>query len=446
MTGYLIDSLTTTDALAEAFSDASVLDAMVAFEVALTRASGSVGMIPARAAKVIEEALAPEVLANRPIDAREIAEGGRTSATPAIAMVNALKDRVRTIDRDSAGYVHWTATSQDVTDTALVLLLRRAVGIIAKDQDRIRESLKNLSDAHAGTLMLGRTLLQPAAPMTFGLKAAGWYRAVTRSWHRLIDACEHGLVLQYGGATGTRAAASGRGAAVAVAMASELGLRVAVPWHTDRDGFGSIATASGLYTAALAKIARDISLLMQAEVSEVAESGGGSSSMPHKRNPAGCTVALAAATRVPGLVAAFLSGMTHEHERSAGGGQAEWSTLAALVQATGAAAAAMARVLEGLTVDVRRMRDNLDATGGTIYADRAVTLLTGKIGADTAHTIVAKVLQHSRESGRRFSEVLLSQSEVAAALSPEELAGLVRPESAVGDAEALRVQLLSERD
>jgi 3-carboxy-cis,cis-muconate cycloisomerase len=200
----------------------------------------------------------------------------------------------------------------------------------------------------------------------------------------------------------------------------------------------------GLYTAVLGKIARDISLLMQAEVGEVRERGGGSSSMPHKRNPSGSAVAIAAATRMPGLVAAFLTGMVQEHERSVGGSQAEWPTIASIVQTTGSAAAAVAAALEGLSVNTSRMQANLDATAGVIFAERAVVALGPHVGPAVARRLVTEAVRRSQESDRPFHDVLRAMPELANAVTARALAGVDRPEQYLGEAEALRRQLLAE--
>ena len=244
----------------------------------------------------------------------------------------------------SARFVHFGATSQDVADSAMVLTLRRARAILAADHARLERTLRQLSDRHARTVMLGRTLLQPAPPITFGLKVAGWVAALARGWRRVERRVDEAAVLQFGGASGTLAALGDRGLAVSRALAGELGLaRPEAPVaHAPRSPGRARRRRCGIYTATLGKIARDISLLMQDEVGEVAEPGGGSSTMPHKRNPAACAVVLAAATRLPGLVAAFLTGMVQEHERAVGGWHAEWPTIAAAVQTTGSALAAMA--------------------------------------------------------------------------------------------------------
>jgi 3-carboxy-cis,cis-muconate cycloisomerase len=323
-----------------------------------------------------------------------------------------------------------------------MLVLRQARAAIRADHERLAAGLRGLADAHASTVMLGRTLLQPAGPITFGRKAAGWWAAISRSWLRLDEAWDAALVLQFGGAAGTRAAAGPHGGVVARLLAAELELAEGPPWHTDRDRLGALVTACGLYTAALGKVARDVSLLMQAEVGEVSEPGGGSSSMPHKRNPAGCTIALAAAARMPGLVSAMLAGMVQEHERSTGGSQAEWPTISAVVQSMAAAAQAMADVFEGLTVDPDRMRRNLEATRGSIFAERAMTMLRPIVGRDKARTLVTQALQESRATGRSFGEALSSLPEAASALTPDALRDLEVPERYLGEAEEIRKRLL----
>ena len=437
MSSRLIHSLATTDALAGLFSDASVLQAMLDFEVALGRATARAGVIPARAADAIANAARVERF-----DADAIASAARHTGTPAIALVHALVEQVRTLDAESAAYVHWGATSQDVTDSALMVLLKRAQPILADDHVRLASALARLADTHANTVMLGRTLLQPATPITFGLKAAGWYAAVARAWGRLARAWDEALIVQFGGAAGTRAAAGGQSAAIADAIARELGLAAAPPWHTDRDRLGAVVSACGLYTGVLGKIARDVALLMQAEVGEVAEPGGGSSTMPHKRNPAGCAVVIAAATRLPGIVASFLGGMLQEHERSVGGGHAEWPTVAAAVQTTGAAMESLARVMESLTVDGARMRANVEATRGVVLAERVLMLLAPRLGRDMAQELLSTAVERSRHSGQRFGDVLRGMPEIGGRLSAAELEEIDRPEHYLGDAEALRRQLL----
>jgi 3-carboxy-cis,cis-muconate cycloisomerase len=438
MSSFLLDGLTTTEALADVFSDQSVLQAMLRVESALAHAEARSGLIPAHAADAIAGCARPDLF-----DAAAIARDARQSGTATIPFVKALTARVQLEDPAAAVFVHWGATSQDIADSALMLLLGRAVEVVRRDHSRLQETLRSLSEAHAQTLMLARTLLQPAPPITFGLKVAGWSAALDRGWTRLSDACRDGLMLQFGGASGTLAALGTDGLIVARALASalELGYPEA-PWHTHRDRLAAILTSCGIYTATLGKIARDISLLMQNEVGEARERGGGSSTMPHKRNPAGCAIVLAAATRVPGLVSTFLSGMVQEHERAVGGWHAEWPVTASIVQSTGAALAAMADVIEGLTVYPAAMLRNLDAMNGTIFAERATMLLAPALGRDAAQRVIQETLTRVEASGRSFGDVLREHQDVRGVLPQDVLDTLDRPEHYLGVTETLRRQLL----
>jgi len=435
----LIDYLATTDALSEVFSDRAVLQAMLDFEAALASAEARLGIIPQPAADAIRAAAKAEQF-----DAEAIARDGRSQATASIPLVKALTVLVTEKDPDSARFVHWGATSQDVADTAIVLLLKRAEPILTRDHERLERTVRTLSDRHASTVMLGRTLLQPAPPITFGLKAAGWAAALAAGWRRVQQSFAESRVLQFGGASGTLAALGDRGLDVVQMLAAELDLGTPpAPWHTNRDRLSALVAACGIYTGTLGKIAGDIALLMQDEVGEAAEPGGGSSTLPHKRNPAGCAVAIAAAARLPGLVAAFLTGMAQEHERGAGGWQAEWSTLAAAVQSTGAALASLADAVGGLDVYPERMRQNIERTNGTIFAERVIALAAPKAGKDAAHTLVAAALSRSRESGQSFREALTSIPGARGLLSAEELNTIDLPEQYLGSAEVLRQRLLA---
>ena len=434
----LVDSLCTTDALAELFGDASVLQAMLDVEAALAGAAAAAGAIPDEAARAITGACRADAF-----DAVALAQEARESGTPVIPLVRALTARVASASPEHAQHVHWGATSQDIADSAMVVLLRRAQPSLARDHARLARDLQELSDGHADAVMLGRTLLQPATPITFGLKAAGWYSAISRAWARLDRAWEGALVLQFGGASGTRAAAGGHAAAMASAMSSALGLQDAPPWHTDRDRLGALVSGCALYTAALGKAARDISLLMQHEVAEAAEPGGGSSTMPHKRNPAKCAAVLAAATRMPGLTASFLNGMLQEHERSLGGWHAEWPTITASVQTTGAAVAALADAVAGLSVDPARMRANLGSTRGLIFSERAVMLLTPHVGRDVARALVAEAIRACAEPGITLGQALAGMPAASAVLSRAVLREIDRPENYIGQADALRSAFLA---
>lgn len=438
MSVRLFDSLSTTEPLAEVFSDASLLASMLRFEIALARAEAGAGLIPVTAAQAIERGAGLATF-----DPAGIARAARDSGTIAIPFVEMLTVRVREVDATAAAFVHRGATSQDVSDTALVLCLVRASALIQQEHERLLSGLRRLSDEHAQTVMLARTLLQPAPPTTFGLKAAGWFGAVSRSSAQMAAAFEAACVLQFGGASGTLSALGQDGLRVAAGLARELDLpEPDAPWHAHRDRMASLVTACGVYTGMLGKIARDVSLLMQHEVAEAAEPGGASSTMPHKRNPAGCAVALSASTRVPGLVSTYLSGLPQEHERGVGGWHAEAATVAAIVQLTGSALSAITAVVEELRVDAARMGTNLASTRGVVFAERAMLLLTAALGRDAAARIVAEGLQAVRGRGAEFIDVLRDHAEVRSALSPADLAALGNPDACLGVAEQLRRRLL----
>jgi 3-carboxy-cis,cis-muconate cycloisomerase len=439
MTDRLIDALTTTQALTDVFDDASVLQTLLDVEAALARAEAAVGVIPAGAAAAIARAA---VAAD--FDTGSLARDARTAGTLAIPLVAALTARVAAREPDAARFVHWGATSQDVIDTAMSLLVGRALAAMAPDHEALAASLRELSDRHAGTVMLGRTLLQPAPPITFGLKAAGWYAGVSRSWLRLDQAGREAAVLQFGGASGTLAALGDRGPDVADALAPELGLPSAgAPWHTSRDRVAALVSAGAIYASALGKIARDVALLMQVEVGEALEAGGGSSTMPHKQNPSGCARTLAAAARLPGLAATMLAGLVQEHERAVGAWQAEWPVIADAMQATGAALEAMRDVMAGLTVDPVRMRDNLDATRGAIFAERVTLLAAAALGRARARELVQDALARSQAGGPTFADAVRADGELAQVIPADVLSTLDDPRAYLGAAETLRQRLLA---
>lgn len=437
MTSDLADSLGATDPLGAAFADHAVLQAMLDVEIALAAAEARLGIIPAAAADAIRAVAVPHAF-----DGAALARSARSSGTPVIALVAALTARVRAVDDESARFVHWGATSQDISDTALALCVQRAMGSLGADVERAMASLRRLSDAHAGTVMLARTLLQPAPPATFGLKVAGWFSGVRSGWTQVTTSSHALATIQFGGASGTLAALGTRGLDVARDMAQQLGLQDAPPWHTQRHRIGAFVAACGLLTAATGKIARDLSLLMQWEVAEAFEIGGGSSTMPHKRNPAKCAIALAAATRVPGLVASTLTAMVQEHERAVGGWHAEWPLVSETLRLTGAAVAAIADAVDGIEVDANRMRANLDDLGGLVFAEKVMMQLAPVLGRDLAHGAVNRAVADARSSRRSFVEALASEPDVARHLDAGELSRLSDPRDYLGAAESIRRRLL----
>jgi 3-carboxy-cis,cis-muconate cycloisomerase len=416
---------------------------MLDFEVALARAEAGLGIVPASAADAIEAVAKP---AN--FDAAALAHEALRGGTPGIPIAKALRAKVKAANPDAARYVHWGATSQDVADTGLILVLKRAQPIFAGDLARLDAALLRLSERHAKTVMLARTLLQAAPPVTFGLKAAGWLAAIRRSRARVDASFAEALILEFGGASGTLAALGDKGIEVGRAMAAELGLAYPdAPWHAHRDRLAALVASCGVLTGALGKMARDISLLMQGEVGEAAEPGGdgrgGSSTMPQKHNPIASAVTLAAANRVPGLVAAFLAGMVQEHERGVGGWQAEWPTVAGVIESTGLAIASMAEAAEGLDVNAEKMRADIEATRGGVFAEKASMLLAAKLGHEAAHKIAAEAARRSQADGSSLADVLAEIPEAKRVLDAAALRDLGAPEKYLGVAEELRKRLLA---
>jgi 3-carboxy-cis,cis-muconate cycloisomerase len=428
--------------LTRGFSTDAWLQAMLDVEAALAEAEGALHVIPASAAGAIRAAARVGLY-----DTAAIAAEARRAGNLAIPLVHHLTKRVAANDAEAARYVHWGATSQDIIDTALVLQLRASVPVITRDLQRAAEAAAGHARRHVDTLMPGRTWLQQATPTTFGLKAAGWLDAMVRVQRALDSALTHALVLQFGGGSGTLAALGSRGLAVAEALGARLKLSVPMlPWHAHRDRLAGLACALGVATGALGKIARDLALLAQTEVGEAherPEEAGGSSTMPHKRNPVRAAVALAAAVRAPGLVATILSAMPQEHERGLGGWQAEWDAMPELVEVTADAARAVAEALEGLVVDAARMRANLDITRGLVMAEAVVMRLAPKLGKQEAHALVEAACRRVLAEGRSLAEVLsedpavtavLDRAAIDAALSPEHYLGCARTfvENALG--------------
>jgi 3-carboxy-cis,cis-muconate cycloisomerase len=348
----LFDAVLARGGAREAVSDGAWLQAMLDVEAALARACADVGVIPASHAEAIAGACRAELF-----DVAAIGAEAANVGNPAEPLVRALRAHV---GQPAADDVHRGATSQDVVDTAAMLVARAALGALLHDLRGAASAAATLAADHRDTVMIGRTLMQQAVPTTFGLKAAGWLVALDESAVRLADVR---LAAQLGGAAGTLAALGDAGVEVLGRFARELGLdEPVVPWHTDRTRVGELAGALGEACGAVAKIAGDVVLLAQTEVGEVregVEGRGGSSAMAHKRNPVAAISALAAARQAPGLVATLLASMEHEHERAAGAWHAEWPALRSLLTFTGSAAAWLRDCLENLEVDVERMRGNV---------------------------------------------------------------------------------------
>lgn len=441
----LFDPLFHGPAMGAVFTDRAHLQGMLDFEAALARAEARTGVIPAEAAGPI----AAQCDAAH-YDLGALAEAAARAGNTAIPLVKALTAKVAAKDKTAAGFVHWGATSQDAMDTGLVLQLGKALALIEADLSKLSVNLATLAQAHRQTPMVGRTWLQHALPITFGLKAAGWLDAVERHRARIAELKPRLLVLQFGGAAGTLAALGDKGLVVAEVLAAELKLSLpATPWHAARDRVVEFGAALALLTGTLGKMARDIALLMQTDVGEAfepaGEGKGGSSTMPHKRNPVGAAAVLAAATRVPHLAGSLLSGMVQEHERGLGGWHAEWQVLPELVQLSAGALAHMTEVIGGLDVRPEQMRANLDATHGLIMAEAVAMALGAKLGKQEAHHLIEAASKRAISEQRHLRDVLTDDKAVMQHLDRAALDKLFDPLGYTGVAIALIDRVLAAR-
>jgi 3-carboxy-cis,cis-muconate cycloisomerase len=433
MAALIFEQFLSTPEMGAVFGDAVVVQGMLDFEAALARAQALEGVIPGRVAPLIAQACRVDRFEIAPLIAASSVAG-----TLAIPLVKQLTAEVARLDAEAAGCVHWGSTSQDVIDTAMVLATKRAVALIdARLADLIAATCA-LAERHRDVPMLGRTLLQPALVISVGFKLVSWAAPLQRCRERLAIAAANALKLQLGGAVGTLSVMGDRGPAVAQRMAADLQLGLAPGnWHTQRDEWVALACEVGVLCGTLGKIAKDISLLAQAEVGEVAEPSGdgrgGSSAMPHKRNPVASMIALAAAMRAPHRVAALLSTMPQEHERGLGNWQAELAEWPGLFMSAHGAVHALADAVAGLTVDTARMRRNIDALQGLVFAEGVSMLLAAHIGKSRAHALLEACSRQAVAEQRQLLDVAL-----AAVATDGELNTKVSPDAlrAVFDADA----------
>ena len=430
----------------ERFGGRAQLQAMLDVEAALAEAEAAAGVVPTSCVAPIRTAANADLY-----DRTQIADEAAGAGNAVIPVVRHLTARVAAADPDAARYVHWGATSQDILDTGLVLQLRAAAPAISGHLRRAERAAAGLARRYADATMAGRTWLQQATPITFGLKAAGWTDALGRTRREVETAVDRALVLQLGGAAGTLAALGARGLAVTDALAARLGLQpAATPWHAHRDRFVHLGCALGVAAGAAGKIARDVSLLAQTEVGEVAERAaggrGGSSTMPQKRNPVSASVALAAAGRTPGLVAALLGAMVQEHERGLGGWQVEWDVLPELVLVTAGGTLATAEALETLSVDTGRMRANLAATGGGLLAEAVAMALAEAVGKHEAHACVAAACRRAAEEERPLADLLAEDTTVNRHLDRARIEELLSPDNYLGVSRRFIERVLDQVD
>src|SRR5712672_2866847 len=439
----LLAPMLSSPAMRAVCDDGAYLQHMLDFEAALARTEAAAGVIPANAAGPIAKACKASSF-----DLVDLAEAATRSGNLAIPLVKALTANVAKAEADAAHYVHWGATSQDVIDTAAMLTLRAAIDALVSDIDRAIAGFAGLARQHRHTAVVARTWLQHALPMPFGLKLAEYAAALHRSRGRLKRLRSEALALQFGGAAGTLAALGDKGLVVAEKLAAELELPLPdAPWHTPRDRVANAASVFAILAGTCGKVARDIQLMMQTDVAEAfepaGEGRGGSSTMPHKRNPVAAATALAAATMAPNLAATIFAAQVQDHERSAGPWQAEWPTLPSLLLVTSGALAAIVDIAEGLQVDVARMRSNLEATGGLIMAEAVAMALAVKIGKNEAHHLVEAASKKAVTEKKDLRDVLTKDPKVTAHLSEDKLAKLFEPMAYQGASQALIDRLLA---
>jgi 3-carboxy-cis,cis-muconate cycloisomerase len=442
----LFDAYFTARNMREVFCDQGRVQAMLDFEAALARAEARVGLIPSSAVAPIAAACNAGLY-----DFAALGEAIATAGNSAIPLVKALGKQIASTDAEAERYVHLGATSQDVMDSGLVLQLRQALVLIEDDLAQLADSLAVQAQRHAATPLAGRTWLQHATPVTLGMKIAGWLGAVTRSRQRLRELKPRLLVLQFGGASGTLAALGEQAMPIAQALAEELQLTLPEqPWHTQRDRVVEFGAVLGLIAGSLGKFGRDISLLMQTEAAEVFEPSapgkGGSSTMPHKRNPVGAAVLIGAATRVPGLVSTLFSAMPQEHERSLGLWHAEWETLPEICCLVSGSLQQARLLAQGLEVDAERMSRNLELTQGLVLAEAVSIVLAQRVGRDTAHHLLEQCCKRAVAEQRHLRAVLGDEPQVTAELSNAELDHLLNPAHYLGQAKTWVERAVAEHN
>jgi len=429
--------------------DAAWLQAMLDAEAGLARALDQAGLAPAGAGEAVTAAARAGNF-----DPNELGGLAALTGNPVPGLARAL---ARQVPQTAVSAVHRGATSQDIVDTAAMLLAKRAIDVIAADLARAADAAAGLAAAHRDSIMIGRTLLQQAVPVTFGLVAAGWLTGLDEA-RAGLDSVRPRLAVQFGGAAGTLASLGEAGQRVTALLATELGLAVPVlPWHTDRLRIIDLGAALARVAAVLGKIARDVTLLAQSEVGEVSEGAGadqggsdqqalaasprrgGSSAMPHKHNPVASIAILGCTRQVPGLLATLAAASEQELQRAAGAWHAEWEPLTALLRLTGSASSWAADLLPGLVVDTSRMAANLAATKGLPLAEHVSSLLAGVLGGAQAHDLVAEAGARATSAGLPLRDVLLAVPKLeerlsSAGITAEQIDSALEPSGYLGAA------------
>lgn len=420
-----------TEAMRRIFSDHNRVQKYLDIEVALAKVQARLGIIPARAAEEIARQGRAELY--------DFAALKRDTERIGYPVLPVVKQLVARCAEGLGEYSHWGATTQDITDTATVLQVREALGLIEEELAAIARALAGLARRYRDTPMAGRSNLQQAVPITFGFKAATLLAAVMRHRQQLAELRPRALVGEFGGAAGTLASLGHDGLRVQAALMEELGLgQPEIAWHTTRDRLAEVACALGLMTGTLGKLATDVKLLMQTEVGEVFEpfvqGRGSSSTMPQKRNPISCNYIVACTAMVRQQTAAMLEAMVEDHERATGPWEIEWIALPEIFALSAGALAHARIIVEGLHVDGARMRANLELTNGLIVSEAVMMGLAPHLGRERAHDLVYDLCREALEKNRPLLELLGENSEIRSRLSPQALAALVEPMNYLGQA------------
>jgi len=417
------------------FSDSSLITYMIQVEVALAQAQAQVGVIPQNAANTIAQ-VADHALEKFDFPALAVATG--LAGNIAIPFVKQLTVIVKDVDEDASRYVHWGATSQDILDTACILQCRDALNVVEAQLKQCYATALEQAKQYRHQVMIGRTWLQQALPITLGHKLARWASAFKRDLDRIEEMRPRVLTAQLGGAVGSLASLQDQGSVVVSAFAKQLNLTVPTStWHGERDRIVEIASVLGMIVGNTGKMARDWSLMMQTEIAELfeptAKGRGGSSTMPHKRNPVAAASVLAAANRVPALMSSIYQSMVQEHERSLGAWHAEWLAVPEIFQLCAGALSRTGEVLQGFEVNTEHMQQNLECTNGLIMAEAVMMALAPKIGRLNAHHIVEAACKTAVAQNQHLCEVVSQLDEVKAQFSQAEIQNIFKPENYLGN-------------
>lgn len=418
------------------FSDEGMVRYMLQAEAALAQAQAKVGVIPASAAAHIVHVA--HLQENEVIDFTALANASGLAGNIAIPFVKQLTAAVKKADEDASRYVHWGATSQDIIDTACILQCRDGLKLIEAQLTQAIKATQQLTEQYRDQVMIGRTWLQQGLPLTFGHKTARWLSSLQRDFERVQALKGSALTAQLGGAVGTLASLLDQGSAVVEAFAAELDLNIPdCTWHGERDRIVEIAHVLATITGNLGKMARDWSLMMQTEIAEVFEPSGagrgGSSTMPHKRNPVAAASILAAANRVPALMSSIYQSLVQEHERSLGSWHAEWLALPEIFQLCAGSLTRAIEVFEGLDVQADNMLRNLECTQGLIMAEALMMALAPKLGRLNAHHVVEAACKQAVIEQRHLLEVAQDNAEITAIFDVQQLQNIFNPQHYLGN-------------